>query len=76
MGAFAGEDVDFLALMSAANRKRLLLLESGLVRTFWTVQYVSLSWCGLLSSSSQHVRLLTRVSISTYTSGPGRKSDA
>jgi len=61
MGAFAGEDVDFLALMSPANRKRLLqhsqraaypagsvpfraheggralVLESGLVRTFWTV---------------------------------------
>jgi CRP/FNR family transcriptional regulator, cyclic AMP receptor protein len=61
MGAFAGEDVDFLALISPANRKRLLqhseraaypagsvpfraheggralVLESGLVRTFWTV---------------------------------------
>src|SRR2546423_15465170 len=61
MGAFAGEDVDFLALMSPANRKRLLqhsqqaaypagsvpfraheggralVLESGLVRTFWSV---------------------------------------
>ena len=61
MSAFAGEDVDFLALLSAANRNRVLqhseravhpagsvpfrareggralVLESGLVRTFWTV---------------------------------------
>jgi CRP/FNR family transcriptional regulator len=48
--AFAGEDVDVLALLSAANRRRLLenaheetypsrafLLKQGLARTYWAV---------------------------------------